>query len=267
MKKTTYWCLLLLLLGMFLFFAWKTVSTLATYRESSQSYDALEQYVSYAPPTEQTTVPTQATQETEEPQPTQQTEQTQPADDIVWPQVDFEALREINPDIVGWLFIENTIINYPVVQGKDNDYYLNHLFDGKYNKSGCIFLDANCASDFSDQHSIIYGHNMRDGAMFAELLEYANQDYYDAHPRALLVTPDDRFEIKLFSGYVTGLTKRSLLRDFSEEDVTDWTAELAEKSLFAPVEVPTNQERVITFFTCSYEYREARFILHGYIPE
>lgn len=76
-----------------------------------------------------------------------------------WPAVDFASLQEINPDIVGWIYIEGTEINYPVVQGNDNQYYLKHLFSGEWNGSGCIFLDSRNRVDFSDRHSIIYGHH------------------------------------------------------------------------------------------------------------
>lgn len=79
--------------------------------------------------------------------------------DVSWPTVDFAALTEINPDIVAWIYIEGTEINYPVVQGIDNQYYLKHLFNGKWNSSGCIFLDSRNTPDFSDRRSIIYGHH------------------------------------------------------------------------------------------------------------
>lgn len=77
-------------------------------------------------------------------------------DDTIWPEVDFAALREINPDIVAWIYIEGTKINYPVVQGEDNSYYLKHLFSGEWNGSGCIFLDFRNDVSFADRHSIIY---------------------------------------------------------------------------------------------------------------
>ena len=84
-------------------------------------------------------------------------------DDTIWPEVDFAALREINPDIVAWIYIEGTKINYPIVQGGDNSYYLKHLFSGEWNGSGCIFLDFRNDASFADRHSIIYGHHIKNG--------------------------------------------------------------------------------------------------------
>ena len=112
-----------------------------------------------------------------------------------WPAVDFASLQEINPDIVGWIYIERTEINYPVVQGNDNQYYLKHLFSGEWNGSGCIFLDSRNRADFSDRHSIIYGHHMKNGSMFSGLTEYKKQEFYDSHSVALLLTPDKNYEI------------------------------------------------------------------------
>ena len=96
---------------------------------------------------------------------------------MVLPAVDFESLRESGPDIIGWLNLPDTVINYPVTQTDDNEYYLHHLYDGTYNKVGCLFADYENKADFSDRNTIIYGHNMRDGSMFAVLNEYDEQSY------------------------------------------------------------------------------------------
>ena len=92
-----------------------------------------------------------------------------------------------NPDIVAWIYIEGTKINYPIVQGEDNSYYLKHLFSGEWNGSGCIFLDSRNDASFADRHSIIYGHHMKNGTMFTDLDKYKKQDFFDEHPVALLI--------------------------------------------------------------------------------
>ena len=105
------------------------------------------------------------------------------------PHVDFDALRAVNPDIVGWLSIPGTGINYPIVQGKDNEYYTDHLFNGAENEAGCLFLDADCESDFSSVNSVIYG-NSENGGMFTDLLRFTDSEFLNAHRRVWLVTPE-----------------------------------------------------------------------------
>ena len=104
--------------------------------------------------------------------------------------MDFETLRASGPDIIGWLTLLNTAINYPVTQTDNNEYYLKHLYDGTYNKAGCLFADYENKADFSDRNTIIYGHNMRDGSMLAVLNEYDEQRYFDEHPQMYLMTPE-----------------------------------------------------------------------------
>ena len=186
------------------------------------------------------------------------------ASDIPWPQVDFEALSAANPDVVGWLYGEDTSIHYPVVQGTDNDYYLSHLFDGTANSSGCLFLDCRVAADFSAGNSIIYGHYLTDGTMFTSLSGYKKQDYYDAHPRLLLVTPEGRFVVELFSGYVASVTDEAWRTQFSTpEEWEAWLEEITERSGFDSEIRPGAQDKILTLSTCSYEFTNARFVVHG----
>ena len=188
--------------------------------------------------------------------------------DIPWPQVDFEALSAANPDVVGWLYGEDTSIHYPVVQGSDNDYYLSHLFDGTANSNGCLFLDCRVAANFSEGNSIIYGHYLTDGTMFTSLSGYKQQDYYDAHPRLLLVTPEERFVVELFSGYVAGVTDEAWRTRFStSEEWEVWLEEITERSVFESKVQPTLEDRILTLSTCSYEFENAQFVVHGILRQ
>ena len=184
--------------------------------------------------------------------------------DLNWPMIDFESLSSINSDIVGWLYIEGTKINYPIVQGEDNSYYLKHLFDGKYNSSGCIFLDTRNNADFSDRHSVIYGHNMRDGSMFAGLTKYKKQAYYDEHPIALLVTPGGNYRIEFFAGYVASNKDDAWkISFFTDEEFEVWLNQAVEKSCFTSTVSPAVTDKIITLSTCSYEFDDAKFVLLG----
>lgn len=95
--------------------------------------------------------------------------------------VDFERLQEENKDIIAWLYCPDTEINYPVVQSKDNEYYLRRLLDGTWNIAGTLFMDYRNAADCSDLHTIIYGHNMKNNTMFGSLPKYSKQEYYEEH--------------------------------------------------------------------------------------
>ncbi len=179
--------------------------------------------------------------------------------------VDFDALLEQCADVVGWIYCEDTRINYPVAQSTDNDYYLHRFLDGSYSGSGTIFLDWICPGDFSGRHSILYGHNMNDGSMFAGIRKYTDQSYYDEHPVMYLNTPTQDYRIDLFSGYVTGALDNTTynIGFVDDADFQAFLDQASSRSNFrSDVEV-TAQDHVITLSTCTYEYDNARYVLVG----
>ena len=262
MKKKIRLLLIVLFAVLFLFSAWQVVGILQTYQKSQTSYDALEQYVSFGN-TEAQKVSPESTNSAE----LVETEPMEVPDISAWPQVDFDELAKINPDIVGWIYIEGTDINYPVVQGTDNDYYLKHLFDGTYNSSGCIFLDYRCSADFSDRHSIIYGHHMNNKTMFGGLMSFKDQTFYDEHSVALLVTPTVYYKIQFFSGYVSDNWGNAWDLVLDDSSYAAWLHEIQAKSCFETEYAPAPEDRIITLSTCTYEFDSAKFVLHGYICE
>ena len=224
------------------------------YVEGDQAYSGLEEYVSFL----------EAGQEADEPDSVQQTEA--PEEQAGAPSVNFAALSRINPDIVGWLYCEGTAINYPVVQGKDDVFYLDHLFDGTQNANGCLFLDSRVDASFSSVHSIIYGHHMRSGAMFASLDGYKRQSYYDAHPSMLLLTPDATYEVRLFAAYVAEPSESAWEVSFSsDEEVRSWIDAAIARSTFESDVKPAPGDRLLTLSTCSYEFTDARFVVVGWL--
>ena len=108
-------------------------------------------------------------------------------------------LMKLNKDVVGWITIFDTHISYPVVQGKDNQEYLNKDVFGEFSFSGSIFLDYRDACDFTDSYSIIYGHHMEYGAMFGDVVEFKNDDYFQEHKTGALFLLDDTYKITLFA--------------------------------------------------------------------
>jgi len=178
--------------------------------------------------------------------------------------IDFSSLENINSDVVGWLFAEGTEIDYPVVRGEDNDFYLHHLFTGERNKLGSIFMDYRNHSDFSDKNTIIYGHNMKDNSMFSSLTNYKNQSYYDEFPTMLLYTPAGDFTIELFAGLVVEGTYESVQLDFKDNsDFQDYIDELKKNSTFESSTLIKPDDRIVTLCTCSYEFNNARYALYG----
>lgn len=182
------------------------------------------------------------------------------------PTIDFAGLKEINEDCVAWIYIENTAINFPVVQGSDNSYYLKHLIDGKWNSAGCIFLDSRVDRYMSDLHSIIYGHHMKNGTMFSGLTKYKKQAYYEAHPNGLLITQEQTYRIEFFAGYVASVEDPAWKIGFeSNEEYEDWLNDVKDRSMFTSSITPAVTDKVVTLSTCSYEFDNARFVLHGII--
>ena len=104
--------------------------------------------------------------------------------------VDLAALRETNPDAAAWIVIPDTVLSYPVVQGSDNTYYLNHTWTKERSAVGAVFMECTCAPDFSGFHTILYGHRMNNESMFGVLKSYENEDFWREHP-AVYVTTDD----------------------------------------------------------------------------
>lgn len=196
---------------------------------------------------------------------------TQPlseTESIDLPKVDFDALYNINSDIIGWIYFEGTNIDYPIVRSDDNEYYLDHMFNGELNSSGSIFLDSENNDNFSDRNNILYGHHMKNGTMFSKITNYDDQSYYDEHMEAFLLTPEKNYRIKLFSGYVANQKDEAWRINFqNDEDFTNWIHRTIDKSCFKSDFLPKSTDSIITFSTCSYEFSNARFVLHGVLSD
>lgn len=180
--------------------------------------------------------------------------------------VDFEELLKQSSDVVGWIYSADTPINYPVVRGEDNDFYLHRFLDGSYNPSGTIFLDIACEGDFSSRNTIIYGHHMNDGSMFASLSQYRKQgqEYYDAHSVMYLNTPTQNYKIEVFSGFITDAESDVYAVSFSSEDsFKNYIQRMRRQSVFeSDVEVQPD-DNIVTLSTCAYDFENARFVILG----
>ena len=219
------------------------VRDISQYTKSAGAYDDLASHVELP---EQTEAPEEG--------------ETEPAGEdpsVVLPVVDFEALRETGPDIIGWLTLPNTPINYPVTQTDNNEYYLHHLYDGTYSKVGCLFADYENQADFSDRNTIIYGHNMRDDSMFATLNQYDEQSYFDEHPQMYLVTPDGGYIMEIFTTFVakpaeSGSDTSPWRLNWKDDGAyTTWLSAMAERSVVETDVTVTSSDKVLTLSTCT----------------
>lgn len=182
--------------------------------------------------------------------------------------VDFAVLREQNPDIVGWIYSEGTVINYPILQGVDNQQYLRRLYDGTKSTLGSIFLDFRNLSDFSDLNSLVYGHNIRSGQMFASLSSYREQEYYEEHPVMWLLTPDKSYRIDLIAGMVVPSDSEVYEIYSYPEDLRSGLEYVLSNSTFDAGDVDAaSVERIVTLSTCSYDYNDARYVVIGSLVE
>ena len=183
--------------------------------------------------------------------------------------VDFDLLRQMNAQAVGWLYCEGTPINYPVVQSEDNSYYLNHLYDDQKNSSGAIFMDALNSPDLSDANTIIYGHNMKNGTMFASLQNYDMQSYYEQHPVMYYITKEHDYRIDIFASYETSGDSEAFTMFFDSPQTYDgYLQRIWAKSRIDTSELPMSvDDNIITLTTCSYSFNNARYVVQGKITQ
>ncbi len=259
MKKLIFIVAALILLAVAGVTAWQVYVPIHEDNVSVNAYEDLRQFVQVPAPEPTIQPDTSSSLELT----TSPSSEPEPAPSPA-PQVDFESLRAVNPETVAWLTIDGTNIDYPVAQHSDNDYYLHHLFTGEWNSSGCLFMDCNNQAEFSDSHTIIYGHHMDNGTMFQNLMGYKNKSFYDEHPTAHLFTPDGTYTVEFFTGYVTSVDGDAWKLDFATDaEFEDWIVNAKAKSLFESPVTPIIADRIVTLSTCSYEFYNARFVLLG----
>lgn len=180
--------------------------------------------------------------------------------------VDWKALKKVNPDVQGWLYQKGTVINYPVVQGTDNDTYLHTRFDKQWSGVGTLFVDCRMEKDFKGFNSIIYGHHMKDGSMFRSIRGYTKEDgYYDKHKTLELATPHGNYHLVVFSAFITKATDEDTYKmtygEAEKQAYIDRAWERSELPITRDSVDVTKNDRLVTLSTCAYDYEEARYIV------
>lgn len=242
MKKWIERTIFIVALCVFCFSAYKLYTIFSEYNKGSSEYDKLEKYKRNDSSKEEARENTGDS----------------------GTNVDFEELRKINNDIVAWVEIKGTNINYPVVKGKDNDYYISHTFEKNSNSSGAIFLECNNEGDFSDGNSILYGHNMKNQKMFHDLSKYTKKEFYDEHSEIILYTPGETKKYKIFSFYVADARSDTYKTSFSDkEDFKSYIGYINGKSQYNTGEDANEDNKIITLSTCTNGNVDDRYVIHG----
>ncbi len=235
-RKGIYTVLMLVCIVVFLFALYKVVDILMNYKEIDDFYkDAQDDFVVQN-------------------------------DDGTISYVDLDKLIAANPDVKGWIYIKGTDISYPVLQGKSNDYYLFRSYTKDYLVAGSIFLDSSNNPDFTDSHTIVFGHNMHNGAMFGTLDKFMKEDYRNEHQYIYILLPDGKWnKYEIFSSYIANLDDGTFnLFNNNPEAYQNYINLAMSKNLYKNISAPESGERILTLSTCTEDSADdKRYVLHG----
>ena len=177
----------------------------------------------------------------------------------------FEELLKLNPDVCAWITVDDTHIDYPVVQGKDNMEYVNKDVKGEFAFSGAIFLDSQNKRDFSDSYNLLYGHHMEGGAMFGDVVEFRDKSYFDSHETGTLYLPGKARPITLFACVSTDAFDSVVYHPDAQPagDVTTLLNYLQGTAVqYRDIGV-TAKDQIIGLSTCSEAVTNGRVVLFG----
>ena len=178
-----------------------------------------------------------------------------------------EQVRQLSnehDDSVGWLYVPDTNIDYPIMQSGDNDYYTRRAADGSYLYAGSLFMDYRNSSDFTDFNSVIYGHNMGNGTMFADIPNYENEEYFMNHSYGWLTTEND---VRLIDFFAVARTSDTSGLYLAAPNFNEWDNQLRNcASIYKEIGI-SEEDNLITLSTCTSAEGNSRTILVGKIIE
>lgn len=187
-------------------------------------------------------------------------------------EVDWEYLRSVNSDIVAWVYMPGTRINYPVVQGKDNDEYLWTDFNKQSSRNGSVFLDSANNAAFTDMNNVLYGHHMNDGSMFACISnDLVHDENFNAHRTLYVLTPQLNYKCTTFAVVVTDGWDLLVQTSFKDaEDRTTYIQDKIDRSAVTPSEgtpKPEDISQLFTLSTCDYTRDNGRAVLFSFTAD
>ena len=180
--------------------------------------------------------------------------------------INLEALREKNPAVVGWIFIPDCKINYPIVQGEDNHYYLKHTWDNRQSAAGAIFMESTNEADFSDPRTILYGHNMSNSSMFSSLTRYDTEKNWKKYPYVYLVTDEGVLRYEIYSSYKAEVESGTYALELEDERYRSAFINMTkEEARYETGITPAVTDRLLTLSTCVGD-AYARRVVHARLP-
>lgn len=179
---------------------------------------------------------------------------------------DYDSLLAINSDCIGWIRIDGTDIDYPIVQAADNSYYLHHNFNQESAICGAIFMDYRNDIDLTREHLILYGHQMKDGSMFKQLNGYKDKDFYKEHPEITLYLRNQKYSYDVVAVYVTNIAKSGgyynyLHYNTRKEQIEYLQQKMAAYQLYDTGMSVTESDELLSLSTCEYSSANGRLIV------
>ena len=179
-------------------------------------------------------------------------------------EVDFASLKQKNPEIVAWLRIPDTKIDFPVMHARDNKFYLSHDFEKNFAITGGIFLDYRNSADFSDSFSIIYGHRMSSGRMFSDVGKFKDKAFFDEHPKAIIFTPERNYVLDIVA-FASVAGDDGVIYGFDNYTKQESVERIYSKAIHKRREGSDLNKRYILLSTCSVESEGVRDVVLGYL--
>lgn len=182
---------------------------------------------------------------------------------------EYETLYNKNKRLIGWIKIDDTVVDYPVMQTVDNEYYLDHNYDHKKDNNGCIFMDYQCDVINGSDNYILYGHHMKSGKMFGSLNKYSQQSYYEAHPKIHFDTIYEKgeyqimyvFRSRVYSEEDVNFKYYQFINAGSQEEFDSYLNEMAQMSLYDTGVTANYGDQLLTLSTCDYQENDGRFVV------
>lgn len=254
MKQKIRIGILIICVGICIYSAYQIFAIRQNYREGEALYEAIQEQV----------VTTKEPQDSPDSDRDKQDNTKKAVLDI---SVDFNKLQQTNPDIFGWLYLPYGSISYPLLQGEDNETYLHQAYDKSASTFGSIFMDYRNTQEMTDKHTIIYGHNMKNGSMFGTLKQFSDKEFYEKNKYFFILTPKVTYTYKVFSYHVADATGLVYNVVYKDDDEFQNFIDLAKQSSYLDTGVKVSTgNRTLTLSTCT-SAGEKRFVVHAKLVE